>query len=114
MNLFSERGYERWNVSGLGEIVIHLFPDGFQGSLEIGISSKNKGRSGRLNASHCANQDESIGWTANVQVSEQHIEWLMIDGVERLRDRCSNRYFESLLLENSWESKPNRLLVIHE
>ena len=109
-----ERSDQRGNVGRLGEVIVHLLADSFERRLEIRISGQNECGGARLNSAHGADQYESIGRAADVQIGEQHVELAMADELQRFRHRCRHRYVEPLLFQDRGKGHPDRSFVINE
>src|SRR5581483_1470443 len=98
--LFLKSGYEHRNICRLGEVIIHLLADRFQGRLKIRIAGQDEGGSVRLETPHGDDQNEAVRWAANIEVGQQHLKWLMVDDLQRFGNRCRDRHLKSFLLKN--------------
>src|SRR5436190_12664946 len=102
------------DICWLGDVVVNLKPNRFQRGIESGVTCENKSDHFVPGAAHCTYHRETIARRANVEVRDEHIEFLLSDEAERLW-HCSNAgHREAVFLEDQPQHDADIIFVVHE
>src|SRR5438270_7238567 len=96
--------YERWHISWLEQIVIHLAANCLQCGIEIGIAGKNECCRFWLHTPHGAHHSKAVTGLSDIQVRKQYLKSSMINLFQGFRNGGCRGYIKSMLLQDWLQS----------
>src|SRR5207248_5861182 len=99
--------HEILDISGLGEVVVHLTLDSANRVLETRIAGEYEILAARLGAAHRGDHQESIAFAVDVEIGYQYLKTDGGDLHERVGDRGDGGNIEPMLFQKHRQCHAN-------